>query len=527
MRKPSLAYKSLLGFVWGLPPTSRVLFSAMAIQPDLTLEERAPSSSNNVTKDRPTISTIITTTTTTASVNPDARDAQDEEKVVESLNHGVKRPRTSNEDPGTNGPLTVTVIISQGKSGHATIHSRPSKRPRTSYHQAYLYLDPLQNYQRGPGGHEVLKPTYRDSKGNTALGVLLSRWMTTQILGPESEIDLRSLDRVTTRSISQFEAILKRLNPSSTAVFLAMYYVERGVSAGLSFTSGFSLNISMKGSSSPTIEQLVLYNTWIFLIALLVATNVIYPDRKLLGLWVQTMHLEEHHIKTMHRQFVMMLDDQLTISVDAWHSFIHSLELFNKDTRTHNSSSSRQIVSDILTDESRGSDTSHSRFVVPLSIVREGEEEEEEEPRRAPEDIQHVATVLAILLTHTINVTFDRRGVLCGRGDSPVVVVEKKMSQSPQRATSKIEGGDQVKAKANSVTPMPPVFSLPPSVVTEQGSEASDDEKKLERKPNEPDTEEAVRFSFRYREPLDKKPSMMIVPIDGTVRSVTISQHAE
>ncbi|KAF9267044.1 hypothetical protein L218DRAFT_716097 [Marasmius fiardii PR-910] len=489
----------------------------MATQPDLDSKEISPKSSNaqkeKVNVITPITTTTIATTRTQSVTQDDAGTHGDAEQRVEWSKHGVKRPRASNGDSRAEGPLTVTIVRTRGKHGGATIHSRPSKRPRTSYQQAYLYLDPLENYQRGSASHEFFKPTYRDSKGNAALGIFLAKWMTTQILGSEPEIGLKTLDRVNSRSFGQFEGILKRFNPSSAAVFLAMHYVERGVSAGLSFRSGFSLNLSMKSSSGPTIEQLVLYNVWIFLVALLAATSVISNDRTSLRLWGETMHLEEHHIKTMHRQFVMMLDDQLTIPLDDWHSFIHSLVLLNEDKRTHNTFSARSIVGDILADESRGCDTSHSRFVMPLSITSGCEEP------RAPEDIQHVATVLAILLTHTINVTFDWRGVPCGRGK----VGEKKTMSTLQRATAASVQRlkeEQAKAKPTDVQATP-VFTPPPApTTTKEGHKASRSDDEVDDR----NAEEEARFSFGYRGPLDKKPSMMIIPIDGTMRSVAISK---
>ncbi|KAJ8073238.1 hypothetical protein PM082_020108 [Marasmius tenuissimus] len=333
-------------------------------------------------------------------------DEEEEENVVTTTiitttTTNRKRPRTSNSGPTS----VITVCTRRGKE--ARIHTRPSKRPRNSYNQTYLYLDPSENYKHG-SSKDVIKPTYRDVDTNVALAGFLAEWMVDRVLGGEATSQ-KARKQVEKRSRGRFEEVLTKFNGycPTAAVFLALHYVERAVDAGLSMKSGFGLNMSL--SRGPTVEQLAIYVTWIFLVALLAAANVISSDKLDLGFWVETMHLEAHHIRTMHRQLTMMLDDQLTMSTDAWTDFVQSLLSSNTES-SESTTIVNGLLTDILTDElhvSTYSSTSHSRFI--LDVDPEADDGE----ARSPEDIQHLATVLAILLTHTINVTFDPRGALC------------------------------------------------------------------------------------------------------------------
>ena len=156
------------------------------------------------------------------------------------------------------------------------------------------------------------------------------------------------------------------------------------------------------------------------------------------------MHLAAHHIRTMHRQLTMVLDGQFTLSPEAWTDFVQSLLVPNDSSE--NPSIVSGLLTDILGDElyaSTYSSAAHSRFI--LDVQPEVDEGEDEGEGRSPEDVRHLATVLAILLTHTINVTFDSRGVPCAVHRSrvevevsekaaekkkPVVVEEKKVCGS-------------------------------------------------------------------------------------------------
>ncbi|KAK1234506.1 hypothetical protein PQX77_002291, partial [Marasmius sp. AFHP31] len=332
-------------------------------------------------------------------------DNEEEESVITTTiitttTTSRKRPRTSNSGPTS----VITVCTRRGKK--ARIHTRPSKRPRNSYTQTYLYLDPSGNYQHS-SGKDLIKPTYRDVDINGALAGFLAERMVDQILGGEA-VSEKARKQVEKRARERFEDVLTKFNDGycpTAAVFLALHYVGRAVDAGLSMKSGFGLNMSL--SKGPTVEQLAIYVSWIFLVALLAAASVISPVKLDLDLWVEMMHLEAHHIRTMHRQLTMMLDDQLTMSADAWTDFVQSLLSSNAES-PDSTTIVNGLLTDILTDElhvSTYSSTSHSRFILDV------EPETDEGEGRSPEDIRHLATVLAILLTHTINVTFDSKGV--------------------------------------------------------------------------------------------------------------------
>ncbi|KAK1230342.1 hypothetical protein PQX77_006573, partial [Marasmius sp. AFHP31] len=363
----------------------------------------------------------------------------------------------------------------------------------------YLYLDPSGNYQHS-SGKDLIKPTYRDVDINGALAGFLAERMVDQILGGEA-VSEKARKQVEKRARERFEDVLTKFNDGycpTAAVFLALHYVGRAVDAGLSMKSGFGLNMSL--SKGPTVEQLAIYVSWIFLVALLAAASVISPVKLDLDLWVEMMHLEAHHIRTMHRQLTMMLDDQLTMSADAWTDFVQSLLSSNAES-PDSTTIVNGLLTDILTDElhvSTYSSTSHSRFILDV------EPETDEGEGRSPEDIRHLATVLAILLTHTINVTFDSKGVPCGAERSrkalkapEVSAVEMKKELVKEK--KKVSGGG---------IDLERVFSPP-------------------TEPKASDTLEVAHAQKRYTfypegAKTSKVSSRIIAPVDSTVNVVAV-----
>ncbi|KAL0570322.1 hypothetical protein V5O48_011637 [Marasmius crinis-equi] len=410
-----------------------------------------------------------------------------------------KRTRTANS-----GPAAVTIVNARHNKA-ATIHTRPSKRPRNSYNQTYLYLDPSQNYLHGPA-KGLLRPAYRDANANFALAHFLAQWVTDRILG--TDVKPRSRRQVERRAVNRFEGILSKFNFPTTAVFLALHYVERAVEAGLSVESGWRLNLSL--SRGPTVEQLVIYVTWIFLVALLAAVNAISSDKVGWEAWVQEMHLEAHHIRMMHRQFTMILDEQLTMTAETWTEFVYSLISFNDAPENDKTESLDYptIVSDLLLDEIRDtpySSTSQSRFIIEL----------EDDEGRSPEDIQHLATVLAILMTHTINVTFESNGVPCEVAAERSKAAEKIAVARTKEARTEGDGERVFSPPSEATVPVVSkgenlvhlIFVLRAPV-------------NLSRFPGT----QGEQFSFHFREAKvnHRKAKLIIVPVDGTLKCVAV-----
>ncbi|KAJ8073271.1 hypothetical protein PM082_020143 [Marasmius tenuissimus] len=177
----------------------------------------------------------------------------------------------------------------------------------------------------------------------------------------------------------------------------------------------------------------------------------------------------------------------ICVPIDVWSDVIQSL-LSSTDEND-------ALVEDILADElysSIYSCSSQSRFIV---------EEAEEGEGRTPEDIQHLATVLAILLTHTINVTFDSGGVPYSCGASASKAIVKSREREREGPTTK----DQSGIRASSV------FS-PPSTVTARRSKDAVHQRELFKFDLKSDGSKALHARTR----------LMIVPVEDTLRWVAM-----
>ncbi|EEB91368.1 hypothetical protein MPER_10277 [Moniliophthora perniciosa FA553] len=383
------------------------------------------------------------------------------------LNASFKRPYLNISGPGLHGPQTVAVI-SEGQA-KCLIHSRPTKRPRTCYDQSHLYLKAGDSYalQGVKGG--TIQPSYRDLYQNHALAKVLVEWMWDTIFGASAE----SLKDIISNATTSYHSILEHINPPSSAVFLALHYIEQGAQVGLAYNN-FNAN-NLRGRSD---QHISLYMSWLLWIALLVSFEHVSPEDVRFTQWVDKMYLEAKHIKTMERQFTMMLHDELSIYHSDWIDFLHSLLPFTRHSK--HSAAEDMILDEITLAESFYKDATRS-FI----LASEKEEEERDE-----DDINHKAVVLTILIAHTINVNFDEDGVPCVGGEARELLDAGVGTPTPSSPTTTASKGE-VKAKSSSNQSLlgngQPVFT-PPSKKSDSDGEyfaKGDDDKKLMQKTNE------------------------------------------
>ncbi|KAK1222701.1 hypothetical protein PQX77_014445 [Marasmius sp. AFHP31] len=120
-------------------------------------------------------------------------------------------------------------------------------------------------------------------------------------------------------------------------------------------------------------------------------------------------------------------------------------------------------------------------------LILDVEPEADKGEGRSPEDSQHLATMLTILLTHTINVRFDSRGVPCGADRLKVASEESQVS----------------KVAAAKERPAVPVKQVT---------------------PGDGNLEHAQEASMSYhRVDVPKVPRQTIVPVNGTIKAVEIA----
>ncbi|KAI3601428.1 hypothetical protein WG66_002519 [Moniliophthora roreri] len=392
--------------------------------------------------------------------------------VKSLLNASLKRPYPNISGPGPNGPQTVAVI-SKGQA-KCLIHNRPTKRPRTSYDQSHLYLKAGESYVLEGVKGGAIQPSYRDLYQNHALARVLVEWMWDTIFGShvESLKDWHSIPKIISKATAYYHSILEHMNPPSSAVFLALHYIEHGAQVGLAYNNLNANNL--RGRSD---QHIALYTTWLFLIALLVSFKHVAPEDVEFAQWVDEMYLEADHIETMERQFTMVLDDELSICHSNWIDFLHSLLSFTRHPR-------HSAVEDMILDEITLAESFYKDSTRSFILVSEKEEERDED------ELKHIAVVLTILIAHTINVKFDEYGVPCVREETRALLdtsVTAPTPSSPTIAASKEEV--QVKKSPSSQSLLGngmPVFT-PPSKKRDSdgGYFPKGDDKKLTQKVNE------------------------------------------